>query len=63
MASNAAHVSLYVSRELRVKIDAKVGSTVANVVSAESTAHAARPATADPQGSNNSASSVTAATK
>ena len=63
MASNAAHVSLYVSRELRVKIDAKVGSTVANVVSAESTANGAGPATADPQGSNNSASLVTAVTK
>jgi uncharacterized repeat protein (TIGR01451 family) len=46
-----------------VKITAAVGSTVANIVSAESTANGAGPATADPQGSNNSASLITTVTK
>jgi len=46
-----------------VKVAAKVGSTLANVVSAQSTADGTGSATPDPQGSNNTASLITHVTK
>jgi uncharacterized repeat protein (TIGR01451 family) len=45
-----------------VKITARAGSNLANVVSAQSTADGAGPATLDPQPSNNSASLITVVT-
>jgi uncharacterized repeat protein (TIGR01451 family) len=46
-----------------VRITAKVGSTIANVVSARSTDDGAGLATPDPEGSNNTASLITTITK
>ncbi len=45
-----------------IKITAKAGSNLANVVSAQSTANGAGPATLDPQPSNNSVSLITLVT-
>jgi uncharacterized repeat protein (TIGR01451 family) len=51
------------SNSVSVKVSAKAGSNVLNIVSANSTANGAGSATADPQSSNNSASLSTAVTK